>query len=421
MFFSHSFTQQAEQSCEELCKSLFSSDPALIEKILAHYALFADDPDFQHQFNSALQNLTRFIIKKIRKRELKSDDIKNPDKLNFLLLTDWAIDECPRLWLDDQNNIHPAFLSLLMHLASGADFHSKSLLSGRQGFSLYQTLSLNISSLGRAWPMVEQDIWRQLSLIPGIDFNESNNCWGNTSLHFKISNAQSEDAIRFIRNILSLPPEDGCPRLDINRLSTGFGTGLLHLAVAKGYRDADSHNAPVASHVSLVRELCEAGANPDLKTAPVLRREIKQEFFLKPLAIQAEFTPLHIACARRDLELIEILMTYSADPAICNADGLTSVDVLQLPYENRRFIVDSISGPKLNNFKKYEREHLSKAHLDACYQLLCNAPASMVGTSLRFFAHPTPVLNVDQAPGHVDSYPPPPTYRGLSAVSSGSA
>lgn len=359
-----------------LCETLFSSDSVLIAKILAHYAIFNNDPVFQSEFNRALQKLAKSISKKIGKSELTLDDIKHADKLNILLLSSWLAEDCPKLWLDDEKNIHPTFISLLVHLASSADFHLTSPLSSRQGFSLYQTLVLNIASLGKSLPMVERDIWMRLSQIPGVDFNESNNCWGNTSLHFKISNGQSEDAIRFIRNILTLPSESGCPRLDVNRLSTGFGTSPLHLAVAKGYRNVDSHHAPVLSYVSLVKELCEAGADTNLKTAPVLRQEINRQFFLKPLAIQAEYTALHIACARHDLELIGILMEYSANTSICNADGLTPIDVLQLPYENRRFIVDSISGPGLNNFETYEQEHASESHLAACYQLLHDTPVS---------------------------------------------
>ncbi|QDQ40160.1 hypothetical protein E3226_006960 [Legionella geestiana] len=372
MFFSHS----VDRHTLALCKTLFSSDPALIGKILAHYAIFNNDSDFQANFNRALQKLATGLSKKAEKLELQLDDITNADKLNVLFLRAWLVEDCPSLWLDDEKNIHPTFINLLVHLASSSDFHAKSPLSSRQGFSLYQTLDLNITALGKSLPMVERAIWMRLSQIPGIDFNESNNYWGNTSLHFKISNGQSEDTIRFIRNILTLPSERSRPRLDVNRLSTGFGTSPLHLAVAKGYRDTDSRNVPVLSYVSLVKELCEAGADTNLKTAPVLCQEISQKFFLKPLAIQAEFTALHIACARRDLELIAILLEYSANLTIRNADGLTPIDVLQLPYENRKCIVDSISGPGLNNFETYEQEHSSESHLAACYQLLHDATTS---------------------------------------------
>lgn len=73
MFFSHS----VDRHTLALCKTLFSSDSTLIGKILAHYAIFNNDPDLQASFNRALQKLATGLSKKAEKLELQLGRVIN--------------------------------------------------------------------------------------------------------------------------------------------------------------------------------------------------------------------------------------------------------------------------------------------------------------------------------------------------------
>jgi ankyrin repeat protein len=283
------------------------------------------------------------------------------------------ISNAKSLWLDNQNNLNKAFYSLILKCALHSDFHSNNPILKSlefQDYSLFILLLITFMNAEKEHPDLTCKLLNDFSQIPTINFNECNNTWGNTYLHFAIANAESENAIKFITILTKL---ENSKKLDVNVLSKTFGTTALHLAVAKGYRTISSQNDFVVSYLNLVCCLLENGADVNLKTAPQLE---KQQLGVQTIAIEkpSEQTPLHIACARRDLEMIDILIQNGADTSLTNGQGQTPLEVFHLPREIRKEIVDDISGENLNNFFAYENEHTTEEHIQNCIDLLNKKP-----------------------------------------------
>lgn len=180
------------------------------------------------------------------------------------------------------------------------------------------------------------------------NFNENDNLWGNTALHFWISNGQFDSAAKFIQMLCSIDNETHCG-LNVNVLSREFGNAPLHLCIAKGYINADAYKSTVnLSYLSLAKILLEAGAEVNLP----IQSSAKEGGNYKEIIKSDKFigqTPLHLACARRDFDMVKLLLEHNADQSLLNSQEQTAIEVLNLPYIDRKEMIDSISG-EINDF-----------------------------------------------------------------------
>ena len=358
-----------EEKCLNYCKTIFSDDSFLIPFVMEY-------------FKSLLNYKTKFdFITKLEELLNDTDFIENTalktandmEKFYYFFLTKIYTDNFRTdiFWTNKQGDIYPALVNLLLETAQHHGFHTSNSILGALEFqdsSPFMDLMGQLSAIGNTDPIIEYKLIEALSKIESVNFNEQNNKWGNTLLHFMISNAQSTACIRFITALTLINKENNCG-LDVNILSTAYGTAPLHLAVAKGYRDVDSEGQLITNFLKLVEVLINAQANVNLKSGTLLGKQ-KKGVEMEISDLLGEQTPLHIACARRDIEMINLLMEHNADPTITNAEGLTSREVLELSYEKRKAIVDSISGEDLNNFVQYETSHSSEEHLIMCREAL---------------------------------------------------
>ncbi|MDF2550222.1 MAG: hypothetical protein K0S07_1289 [Chlamydiales bacterium] len=145
----------------------------------------------------------------------------------------------------------------------------------------------------------------------GGDFTQNDHWgWGNTPLMWAIANASNSVADRILKvaaaREIALFPEKDCPE----RHNTA-----LHLAVGKGYRTVSMHgDALEYSNFDLVKQMVALGADvnaPDRDSG---------------------YTPLHLACLRRDREMIDFLVMHGAQNAIRDRQGLRPFDLLHKTY-----------------------------------------------------------------------------------------
>lgn len=163
--------------------------------------------------------------------------------------------------------------------------------------------------------------------------------WGNTGLIWAIANACNTNALLILENL----GHQG-PYLDIQCLI--HQNTALHLAIAKGYKDRSAHGELLEiSNLELVKTLLNLKANPNLQT-------------------KEGYTPLHLACIRRDCAMISALLKAGADPSIKNKAGETPKDLLIINYSKSSEIIENICGVYLLNKEEYE------ANLEAAQNLL---------------------------------------------------
>jgi len=150
----------------------------------------------------------------------------------------------------------------------------------------------------------------------------------NTPLMMAISNANNDSAMEIIRATPNNDPS----------LNTQCGpTRPLHLVLIKGYTDVSRQKQQLAfTNATLAKELLEKGADPNL-------------------TCKDGNTALHIACARRDVEMIRLLLEHRADRNIQNGAGQTSFRLLSQSYEEANTFLENLTGHFLLDKAAFEK------------------------------------------------------------------
>ena len=168
---------------------------------------------------------------------------------------------------------------------------------------------------------------------------------GNTPLHWAIGNANNE-----IANVL-IESGQGHDYIDIvahpdNPANEGFGTAALHLAVAKGYRDFSCDKQPLTiSNLQLVENMIRKGCQVDIRD-------------------KNGDTPFHIACMRRDPEMMAILLRGNSNRLLTNQKGEGASALLHLGYKEAHHRLTKLVRAFILDKTDYEK------NLSACQQLL---------------------------------------------------
>lgn len=149
----------------------------------------------------------------------------------------------------------------------------------------------------------------------------------NTPLHWAIANANNGTALAIIEH---------APHTVLNMQCIG-GNTPLHLAIAKGYTDCSSQGDRLeCSNFELTRALIEKGARLDIAN-----------FAKKNLSSSGGNTPLHLACARRDLPTMRLLIQNHVKLKIRNNSGKTALDLIDLTYEEASNLIRDTVSPFL--------------------------------------------------------------------------
>lgn len=159
-----------------------------------------------------------------------------------------------------------------------------------------------------------------------LEDQDDKQVWGNTSLMWAIANANNGSAKQILLQ--------GGAGSYVNVQSKNKNAAL-HLAVGKGYKLWSANFQVLAcSNLDLVKELIKNKANVNLKN-------------------EDGNTPLHIACARHDVEMIKTLLDAGADPTVTNNAGLSSQEMLELNYNVAMELVNKTVGIHLLDEGEY--------------------------------------------------------------------
>jgi len=155
----------------------------------------------------------------------------------------------------------------------------------------------------------------EIFAMNGINFNCLDN-YGNTALVWAIANGNNTVALEIMKY-----------RQDFN--VDCHGNTALHLAVAKGYKDRTRDGTRLTvSNLQLVKKLAADGANPN-----VLNKN--------------GFSALHLACIRRDPEMVKALIENGGDLDVKTEDGRTCRKLLECSFEEANAIIRSVTPPYL--------------------------------------------------------------------------
>lgn len=199
----------------------------------------------------------------------------------------------------------------------------------------------------------------------GIDLNQVDKLEGNTELICLIANAWNTKAKWFMETTQKIQPN----MLDLDAISSLYGTAAIHLIVGKGYRQRNYFGEKLdVSNLELLKILLDSGADINLKTKLKQRSpEYRREDF-------TGCTALHLACARNDIEYVEYLLNRGADPTIKNNAGKTPYDMFHLPHEEAQALVKYHVTVGIFElcYSKYQRnENLEKRMCDP-FTRFCN-------------------------------------------------
>ncbi len=173
-------------------------------------------------------------------------------------------------------------------------------------------------------------------LSAGIDPSLQDD-WGNTGLIWAIANACNTNALVILQEL------GQGPYLDIQCFN--HQNTALHLAIAKGYKNRSKHGEFLeVSNFKLIKTLLDLKANPNLQT-------------------KEGYTPLHLACIRRDCSMISALLDAGANPNIKNNAGQTPKDLLEIDYSQASKVLKNVCNVYLLNKEEYE------ANLEAALKL----------------------------------------------------
>jgi ankyrin repeat protein len=145
--------------------------------------------------------------------------------------------------------------------------------------------------------------------------------FGDTPLLWAIANAKNETA----RSIVEIFGRGSY--INIGPSRTHLGNTALHLAVGKGYSDKDSDGSVLTcSNLALVHLLLEHDADPNSQN-------------------DEGNTPLHLACLRKDQQMIEALIKRGGRRDIRNKKGQMPEELLTVGVLQAEEIVRTNVGP----------------------------------------------------------------------------
>lgn len=172
---------------------------------------------------------------------------------------------------------------------------------------------------------------------------------GNTPLMWAIANAKNgfaDTLIEYGPGYDYIDMISHVKNADEDRFA-GFGTAAIHIAVGKGYVDIskDGDLLPV-TNLQLVTKMIDKGCQVNIFDSN-------------------RNTPLHYACIRRDIKMIEALLKGGANPELVNQQGQIPADLLNLGFDAARSnLEDLVSSMFLLDQAEYEK------NLIPCRQLL---------------------------------------------------
>lgn len=136
----------------------------------------------------------------------------------------------------------------------------------------------------------------------GADFTLQDEFDGNTPILWAIANASMAMAIEMLKH----GPKGSAAREYLNK--KGCGNTALHLAVGKGQEGSREPNRAIA------RMIVDLGADIDMQN-------------------RQGNTALHLACLRRDPDMIQFLLERGAKTNLRNADGKTAEEMMATAYD----------------------------------------------------------------------------------------
>lgn len=138
-----------------------------------------------------------------------------------------------------------------------------------------------------------------------VDFNEQG-MLGNTALIWAIANANNGTALSILEH---------AGKGSYLNIRGGSGNTALHLLIAKGYENISREGQFLeCSNLTLIKKIIELGCEVNIANA-------------------MGNTPLHLACLRRDPEMIALLLKAKAKKDVLNRDGLSPKELLNVGYQ----------------------------------------------------------------------------------------
>lgn len=238
--------------------------------------------------------------------DLKRDYAEGPKREN-LLFAEWGSQarELRRKIVDDKS---PELLKQFEELVIFYKPHINSLGVDLGGGSFLHILAKNFGPV---------------ELVPilakhGVDFGTQEEIYGNTPLMWALADGRTAMALTLLKH----GPQEGRAARDyLNKKAgndAGGGNTALHLAVGKGQEEERAPNGQIA------RRIVELGANVNIQN-------------------KYGNTPLHLACLRRDLDMMHFLSQNGASLTLRNADGKTPGDMLTATHAEASAILDHTS------------------------------------------------------------------------------